>query len=142
MAASEAWWSELEARLYTKFRARLLKREFSFGEVNVTREGEQKIPSRFPTVYFHEADQRAYGLGGYSLEDAGINGVTEYIEVAIIHNGTESELRELAVAAEMEMQKMGFRRSGGRSPVSYEGENIIRCVERFRRVTGAGDTIT
>jgi hypothetical protein len=134
--ASENWFANLEATIFTivKFRLeRSLKSKYP--SLFCTTSGQTDADPVFPTVYIHELPGREIGS---DLENATVNAVEETLQVEVTTNTSKTDCK--TVMTETMLQFKALRFNVSTLPLfSIEG-NTHRGVARFRRVVGRDDS--
>ena len=128
--ASEAWYTGIEATVFTQVQY-MLNKEYPKLVCRTT--SETVTPSVFPTMYLHETQEEI----GQDLVNEDVNAVNSTIYVRVWTNTTEDDCRNILAKATRELKR--FHYNVKTLPSTKITDKIAFGEIMARRVIGGGD---
>lgn len=135
--ANNAWYTEIEDKLYNVVKTRIVKalrtRATPITGVHYTNENASDAPAAFPTWYFHELQPAEMGN---DLENVTINAVLDTIEI-VVFDSDRSRGKIIMNESVAQMKNLAY--SVTMMPIVLRIDNVYQITARFRRMIGADD---
>lgn len=137
MMIDNLWAFELESLIYSKVKAKAKDQLISkFPKINFTTSDKNDGEPIYPTVYIHELPGVEQGK---DLENKSINAVTETIQVEVITNTSQSDVKKISGVIAQIFKDMSFQVDS--FPTFDNGTSYYRGIMRVSRMIGHGDKI-
>lgn len=133
----DKWFLNILPSVFTQVEYMLSKRKDApYPKLNCTTKSQNTI-TQFPTLYLHELQPVELGE---DLVNDGVNAVLSTMEIQVWSNVSETECKAIIADAVLEMKRFGY--SVTMFPDVRTDNKIAWGAARFRRVIGAGDSLT
>lgn len=133
---TETWFAEIESRVFTIVKTRMTKKyKERYPTLDFVSNDENRVPTKSPTIYLREIDSPEMAN---NLENNVVNMVRENIEVEAYALERE-DCHTVSALLRVEMKALGFSIIQQSPPM--RDDSWWRCVMRFYRPIGSGDTI-
>lgn len=133
------WVYRIEPMVFTRVKndfPQRIKEKYEMKTANFTTSESSPKTAVFPNVLISVLEPSETGE---DLEGVEINGGIFTVQVDIADNKTASRAKEVSIAVNEIMKKMGFRAITVPLPTSHDG--IFRCVGRYRRHIDKNDIL-